>query len=940
MAIERGIYGSLCRGIDSDRTGFQFYSYTPGYHSALGDSQQLINSLIASYRSPNTYEYYKRFKETEHTDADRATASEEAEAEHPQSFSYRAVQLGDETKGVFCYAQDMGMDWTGNRPQTPYHYSVVCAQSDLLQPPVFYCSSPSVCCNIFWGGFFDPHIAEMQPAPLTYIRSLEDDDPALQVPHEAAFPKITQEDIRSFLTHEQRLPVFCRLLKAVMCCKEHKDERRVVIADHKENILYWIAAVSCVFPLAATLDLSFNTYGFQIGDYDVNGVFVPELEGIQMESDRSATQYDPREAVKKHWVFDFSQNSFASELPMKQSAFMQMVQRTFTNNTTELEDYKRFIMEHTACRSIDSSYEAGYALYAALYQNSTESELLEEATGFAAEFAKEEDKGRLLNIIYTYWTQRPDNTDAIRVFRQFYQNCESQGVSGTEVTLNKCIANWYQSFAEDDKTDLDAFAAMGSGLENLLGYTETQLAVRFVEFAGLEVLSRVSETISVQWKQMYLHRAIAFYVSSGSGTIRGELESRILYQTARGMASASTSFPAVIEKTIDGMFKVIQSLELRMQYLFIISQAMRDADMQKAVAVTRQKLSKLYLDADDSTRSQILNAMRTDGKDDEFLPEILSAICGKTDPKELTDEFQMILRICGNRFAPEMKHSVLLALSGQMNQSTTILDRVSEFLGACEHNPDAALSESESRQLWDMYYKAFCAENPGFKTSQNAVSALYRVMQRFKQYVSKEQYNMILAYDTIWRRERKLRQGGAIVFEKPESGNGVDLSLLPPADYTSYLSAVGELCAQYWLISKHTVPAGINSFYMTPKSADSTKAENAVLKSAFSCLGREKRSERRNWVLIKIPEYLMEQNQTVFMETLISKLPACDIREKDILQQLSREEKSLYSNQAGSGLTIQELAELRRMIQTVYMGDNTGGRLGDLKSTLKGLFRH
>ena len=55
---------------------------------------------------------------------------------------------------TFSFSKDLGMDWTGARPNTAYHSAVICDPEDVRKAPVLYCSSPVVCCDIMRDAFF------------------------------------------------------------------------------------------------------------------------------------------------------------------------------------------------------------------------------------------------------------------------------------------------------------------------------------------------------------------------------------------------------------------------------------------------------------------------------------------------------------------------------------------------------------------------------------------------------------------------------------------------------------------------------------------------------------------------------------------------------------------------------------------------------------------
>ena len=185
--------------------------------------------------------------------------------------------IGNQEKCIFIYAKDLGFDWTGNRPLTPYQCATICDLSDITQYPVSYCSSPVVCCDILREEFF-PNDNSVVTPNLLKNECLLDSENDIQLGHKPGFTPITVNEILEFINeYEERLQILKSLITALIRLKDGDLGCRIVLADSKENNIMWIAALSYVFPTQNCLNLSYTTYGYSIADFDINGVYVAAL---------------------------------------------------------------------------------------------------------------------------------------------------------------------------------------------------------------------------------------------------------------------------------------------------------------------------------------------------------------------------------------------------------------------------------------------------------------------------------------------------------------------------------------------------------------------------------------------------------------------------------------------------------------------------------------
>ena len=185
-------------------------------------------------------------------------------------FGYWTAECNGTKKACFVYGKDMGHDWSEARIGAAYHSSVVCDLADIKKPPIFYCSSPSVCCEIERAAFF-PEAGELRkPGLLKNTMDLDDENAGLSVPCQGGFEPIDLTDISHFVRSDGRYEILKNMLTAVMNAKDGVAKSHLLIADEKENILMWIASLSVIFPLECVKNLSFCTYEYRpiISDFD------------------------------------------------------------------------------------------------------------------------------------------------------------------------------------------------------------------------------------------------------------------------------------------------------------------------------------------------------------------------------------------------------------------------------------------------------------------------------------------------------------------------------------------------------------------------------------------------------------------------------------------------------------------------------------------------
>ena len=147
MAIERAIYGSLSCGIEEVGSGYQYFTYTANYKELIKGSS-IQGKLEAAYVAPQTFITYNALMEKPDDERDINDFADEIMKEHPQRFAYWTDEIGGEKKACFSYGKNLGMDWTGTRPNPVYTAVTIADFMDIKKYPISYSSSPSVACDV------------------------------------------------------------------------------------------------------------------------------------------------------------------------------------------------------------------------------------------------------------------------------------------------------------------------------------------------------------------------------------------------------------------------------------------------------------------------------------------------------------------------------------------------------------------------------------------------------------------------------------------------------------------------------------------------------------------------------------------------------------------------------------------------------------------------
>ncbi len=278
MARHQIIYTSCMRGIDGVNDGQQIFSYDKGFVDGKSDA---VKSLF-TYQIPAL--------------EPGQIMTEELATEMPSAFSYRYFDDGKCAVSLNTY---LGRDYMGSAGRFGNHlsHSIICDFSDLNIYP----------CEIYGSACLRNHMEFEEvnnPNPPDYLPV-----PDLEKGYCADI-----DSIIDFLGEGDNMEYYKKMLVAMISFASMK--KRLVICDHPENIIKWIAALQFATPLDIAKRINFTTY-----EYD------PELSASQICGVVSkGTRYNPQAYFQsgRHFVFDFISNLY-SNVDVPEEPFIEFV---------------------------------------------------------------------------------------------------------------------------------------------------------------------------------------------------------------------------------------------------------------------------------------------------------------------------------------------------------------------------------------------------------------------------------------------------------------------------------------------------------------------------------------------------------------------------------------------------------------------------------------
>ncbi|WP_443965484.1 GAP1-M domain-containing protein, partial [Ruminococcus sp.] len=282
--MEQSIYTYCFKDYDSGNRGWGFYSFSDGMAAYFHRAPELQTMADGrNYCVPSNSEVWKVNPITDY-DRDIVQEAQSIAQYHPQRFSYQKLEISHEETAVFVFGKNLGREIVSEgRAGNKLVYTLVGSMREVLDYPCFYGDNAffqnKLTRSYFVNGNRDSRAAALPPVSLI------------------AGKRVTRESVHAFLQADPNRTEYLASLFYALLQERSGGNRPILICDKKENIIFWIAAVTLLFPLEIAKNISFNTYD-GLGETSVPqipaqmtlcGVYSPTVNGAP---ESHATNYD------------------------------------------------------------------------------------------------------------------------------------------------------------------------------------------------------------------------------------------------------------------------------------------------------------------------------------------------------------------------------------------------------------------------------------------------------------------------------------------------------------------------------------------------------------------------------------------------------------------------------------------------------------------------
>lgn len=954
MAIERAIYASLPLGIEKDSAGFQFFTYTPEFRKFLdADTSGIVRGLAENgYTKHSGNEWLtdvpldcdmSAVNENDFrvTIPESVAAANNAEIRarrfNPYSFEYKPLEIDGAEMGVFSFGKLMGIDWSGARPGNIYLYTVLCDKADIKSAPIMYHSSPTVCCDIPRSAFYSETENIPRPDFLKYADSLDDEYDVAPVEYSAGFERISTDEIKRFIADDDNRAVLCSMVYALMENKDGNIRRRIVIADEPENVMMWIAAVSFVFPRENLYGLSFSTYTYEPGDFDINGVFVPARNGCFPSS---GTGYDYQLACNTYAVYDFGEGKYAPEVEQRDCLFTDALKSK--SAAPLMEAYKSFITRHSNYQGLDSNYAKGYSFYAFMSGKMRYS--LEDAADFAEKFALDDDKRELLLKILNDFESISENQENLHTAHEYIRFCCDNGIS-TREKVNEFFVGKFNAVFYGDSPDEELQAAENKCMK-MCGISDTELQILFAKTNGTAKLARFAGSTKSVRRLMYINNAMLLNAAEEGVIIGcGTDEGRIVTVTIARMISEDTEKTASqAEEYIHKCFDYIKDCASRIGLCDSVLAALSQRGLERCARRVRGLVADMYKTGDGDIRRGVISAKSPFAED--YITVILSRIGSERDVRKRISGTADFCACAGNSLAEKyceslkniIKDSVknLPRLSGDLKPQTIYLAfNVMRTLYASFREQ---ISAEDFEFVYEEYICAIQENAPDYIIGKVHMSALAEM----RTMVAEMRGN---TYDEVFGLFYTLAQLCDELEAPAESScfwSAVNLRFTPinvseiedKSIREIYIGSVGKLCGLFWA-KNNTIP----TFWTPIECSREDYAE--VYRDIFTAMYKTalKEMNHNGEAAAYVIEFAIAQKYDNVLSTINEWLDECNVK-KTVVDYLTRDYKSKSEPKKGSDegiLSEVGFVELQAALDTVKKHYETSGKgfIGGIKSLFR-----
>lgn len=957
MNIERAIYASLPIGIDTDTNGLQFYSYTSGFKKLLEqDMTGTLKGLAAgSYKFPIGSDWLRDLPGDIDINGDLSayplripeTVSDANKLEQrvrrfsPYSLCYKPISLGGESGALFLFGKNLGMDWSGGRPGNPYIYFVACGINEVKKSPILYCSSPAVTCDIPRSEFYPEDSSLQKPSFLSTIKSLNDVDNIASLSYSAGFNSITLDEIIEFVNEEGRLEIMLSMLSSIMEYKDGNARRRIVIADSCDNILMWIAALSYIFPETNSRELSFSTYTFAPEEYDINGVFVPALNSCP---ETVKTGYEFNIVRNAYAVYDFHEEYYAPEVPVKTGLFMSIIKNSFEINTSLIDNYKKYIYESTTYRGTDSEYATGYDLFAFM-ANMVKYEL-ENAIDFAIKYALPTEKKSLLKKLTSECVSLAANETNLNSIKRYIDFCVESNIEQKK-TIDAEIAGEYIMAFFDNSLDDETIRAYGGIVEKLCGIDDDNLEILLVDICRPEKIYEFILETNSSWRILHISRALCLYanvkkIGITAGSEIGKIQTEVI---KRLVLDDSIKNAQQIGEYIRELFKATAATASCIGLGDSILCGLWEKGFKNCSGQVLGAITYLYIEGDSNVRSEILLATSASVHSEFIIKGIIDSIQKEPDACKMISSMQDLF-IIGKEIVKPFAQNAKMAITNAvetasavtLKQQGNIIYAAYKFVYMISNDYRVPTALSEYQMFYDLYLSSALSIAPDYILDESYILKFAEMSDFIEKNGGKTYPDMLCIFKSLNIIKNDIgtkKLNSSFSIKNTPSYELVNLSALPDPVRRNYMESIGLLCAEHW-IATGQMPLFHKMFLAS--GADKHSFDETIFGIMFRrFLKNTKHNGRHAADIIELS--LLWQYDSI-LESIEYWLKECNVS-NSIISCLDKDIRAVVEmkKNAQTGILAQiKSTELQNYTKVVrdYFDNNGNGMLG----TLKSLFKH
>ena len=955
MSIERSIYASLPLGVEQSTTGFQYFSYTPGFKPLLESdtSKMLAGVSSAGYTPPDGKEWLcslpldvnvSDLSENDYSisipqDVSEANAAEiAAKRFHPYSISYKTVKIGGADKAVFWFGKNLGIDWSGGRPGNSYIYTLTCDVGDVKKTPIFYCSSPAVCCNISRSEFYPEQGSAKKPELLRYISSLEEENDLAPVKYSAGFDEITAREIVDHIRTDNNIDILCSMVSALMELKDGNLGRRLIIADERRNILLWIAALTYIFPVESSRELSFSSYTYAPSDFDINGVFVPELNDC-FRSSKSG--YNFSTVRGSYAVYDFSVGEYAPEVAVKDGFFITMLKSAFKINLSLIDDYKKYILEHTLYRGLTSEYGLGYSLYA--YMNDKKTYTLSEATAFAEKYTDMSEKKALLNKLADNYQKIGEKEADIEALNEYLSFCADNGVESRE-NINRLFAEKFNEVFFGNTADDKEVIACAELCAKICGVSSDQFAVKFAETNSMTKLTDVVLHTPSIVRIMHIHGAVVQYADKNRLPLSPRSEAgKIVKSTIdRMIVSDSIKSSTQIKAHIQQNFEYLHTVSGRLGFCDSVMSSLAERGFSNACAGVLDCVSEMYMTGDSSARSELFAELKRSDFAKEHIRQIIKRIKSDNNIISQLNAFTELYSYGGSLasgYAEENKSDVASALnhlhSTSYEENLNVYFAVYKFYDLLFEKYNVKIITSEAEELLGKYVSTLSVLYPQLLLGDKYLNEMNEMRRAFTKFGVREYDSIVEMFNSLAAMYDDLSSNKSNSCYESEKFRfrPIELSALPNNIREACIKTVGELNGEY-MAKNEIMPL----FWQTVVcgGAERERVNQTIFTYMFKAGLKEIKHNGRQAADIIL--YSIVHGYTDVLDSLDSWLDECNVK-KNVVDHLTKDLNAITEHKVKPN-TILNSVESRQLRKYLEIAQKHYEGSGGFFAGLSGLFKN